>query len=101
LEHFATFRSLRRSKLALFIGSHVKVNGQTLWPNMEVIVEKDVSSQHEYQWRLFEALLSRINQETERQHAKLIVVGIPYIAQVYDEVWQWSFGRDPKFSRTA
>jgi lysophospholipase L1-like esterase len=101
LEHFATFRYLRRSKLALFLGSHIKIYGQTLWPNMEVIVEKDVSSQHEYQWRLFKTLLSRINQETERQHAKLIVVGIPYIAQVYDEIWQLSFGGDAKFSRTA
>ena len=40
LEHFATFRYLRRSNLALFIGSHIKVKGQTLWPNMEVVVKK-------------------------------------------------------------
>ncbi len=28
-------------------------------------------------------------------------MGIPYIAQVYDEIWQLSFGSDPRFSRTA
>jgi hypothetical protein len=101
LDSFATFRYLRRSNLALFIGSHVKINGQTLWPNMEVVVEKEPSQVHQYQWHLFEALLLRLKEESERQNAKLVVVGIPYIAQVYDEIWEISFGKDPRFSRTA
>lgn len=101
LEYFATFRYLRRSRIALFIGSHVKVNGQTLWPNMDIVVEKNVSTDHQYQWRLFEALLGRIKSESDRQGAKLIVVGIPYLPQVYDEIWDSTFGKDPRNSRTA
>jgi lysophospholipase L1-like esterase len=101
MDCFATFRFLRRSKLALVIGSHLKIGGQSLWPNVEVIVEKEIPEQHQYQWKLFEAVLNRINEECIRQHAQLIVVGIPYLPQVYDEIWDSTFGGNPKFSRTA
>jgi hypothetical protein len=101
LDWFGTFRYLRRSKLALLIGSHVRVGGQSLWPNIEVVLEKEISEQHRYQWRLFEALLDRIDQEARRQHAQLIVVGIPYLPQVYDEIWRVAFEGNPMFSRTA
>lgn len=101
LEYSATFRYLRRSKLALFFGSHVKINGQSLWPNMDIVVEKNVSPEHEYQWRLFQALLSKTKAECDRQGAQLIVVGIPYLPQVYDEIWNSTFGQDQKYSRTA
>lgn len=101
LEYLATFRYLRRSRLALFVGSRVKIRGSTLWPNMEVVLEKEISPQHQYQWQLFEALLRRIKLESDRQGAKLIVVGIPYLPQIYDEIWESTFGRNPKYSRTA
>lgn len=100
-DQFATFRYLRRSKLVLAIGSKVSIGGQSLWPNMEIIVEKQVSERHQYQQRLFEALLLEISKECERQKAKLIIVGIPYLPQVYDEMWNSTFGSDARFSRTA
>ena len=101
LEYSAVFRYLRRSRLSLFIGSHVKIRGQSLWPNMDVVLEKKVAPEHDYQWRLFNALLSRIKEECDRQGAKLIVVGIPYLPQVYDEIWNSTFGSNAAFSRTA
>lgn len=101
LDRLAVVRSMRRSRLALFIGSHFRIDGETLWPSMDVVVEKDPDPQHEYQWRLFEALLSRIQEETERQHAQLVLVGIPYLPQVYDAVWRVTFAGNPKYSRTA
>ena len=101
LEYSAAFRYLRRSSLSLFIGSHVKVHGQSLWPNMDVVLEKNVPPEHQYQWRLFEALLQRMKDECDRQGAKLIVVGIPYLPQVYDDVWNSTFGGNDAYSRTA
>ena len=101
LEYSAAFRYLRRSRLSLFIGSHVKISGQSLWPNMDIVLEKNVAPEHEYQWRLFDALLKRIKEECDRQGAKLIVVGIPYLPQVYDEIWDSTFGNNPAYSRTA
>src|SRR2546430_4623642 len=68
---------------------------------MDVILEKNVRPEHEYQWRLFEALLKRTREECDRQGAKLIVVGIPYLPQVYDDIWASTFGDDDAYSRTA
>lgn len=101
LEHFASFRYLRRSKLALFLGSKLRFQGQSLWPNMEVVLEREVSPAHAYQWRLLFALLGEIQEECRRQGAKLVIVGIPYLPQVYDEVWDATFGGNAKFSKTA
>ncbi len=101
LEHFASFRYLRRSKLALFLGSKLKFRGQSLWPNMEVVLEREVSPAHAYQWRLFFALLGELQKESRRQGAQLVVVGIPYLPQVYDEVWDTTFGGSEGFSKTA
>ena len=98
---FATARYLRRSKLALFIGSHVTVGGQSLWPNMDVVVEKDVGPGREYTWRLAKALLLKMKAESDKLGAKLIIVGIPYLPQVYDEIWSSTFGGNGKYSKTA
>jgi lysophospholipase L1-like esterase len=101
LEHFATFRYLRRSPLALTIGARVRPGGQSLWPNMEVIVEREPNPELQYQWELALALLRKLDEEATRLGAKLIVVGIPYLPQVYDDIWDATFGGDARFSPTA
>jgi hypothetical protein len=101
LEHFATFRYLRRSPLALTIGARVRPGGQSLWPNMEVIIEREPSPELRYQWELALALLRKLDEEATRLGAKLIVVGIPYLPQVYDDIWDATFGGDARFSPTA
>ena len=101
LGNFATFRYLRRSQLALAIGAHLRIGGQSLWPNMDVVLEKQISDKHKYQWDLNNAILERINEETEKLGGKLVIVGIPYLPQVYDEIWDGTFGGDQTYSRTA
>lgn len=101
LGNFATFRYLRRSNLALAIGARVRVGGESLWPNMEVVLEKDVSPEHEYNWRLAKALVEQINVESNKLGATLVVLGIPYLPQVYDETWRSTFGNNPRYDRDA
>ncbi len=101
LDCFATFRYLRRSNLSLWVGSRLRLGGKSLWPNMEVVVEKEVSEAHAYQWRLVKALMLRLNDECRRQGATLFVVGIPYLPQVYDEIWEATFGGDALYERDA
>lgn len=101
LDRFAIFRILRRSKLALFVGSRLRIGGQSLWPNMDVVLEREVRPEHEYQNRLAFALLTKIKEESRRLGAQLIVVGIPYLPQVYDDVWRGTFGGSDRYSRTA
>src|SRR5436190_2623398 len=101
IQHFATFRYLRHTNLALVVGSHVRIGGASLWPNMDVVVERDVAPDHQYNWRLAFALLDRINAETTKLHARLVVLIVPYLPQVYDDVWRNTFGNDQRYSRTA
>lgn len=101
LQNFATFRYMRRSNLALAIGAQVRLGGESLWPSMEIVLEKEVSPQNEYNWRLAKALLERIEEETTKLGAQLVVLGIPYLPQVYDEIWQSTFGDNPKYAREA
>lgn len=98
---FATFRAMRRSSLALYIGSHLTVGGQSLWPNMDVILEKEVSPTHQYSWKLAEALILRMKEESDKLGARLVIAGIPYLPQVYDEVWKSTFAGKENFSKTA
>lgn len=94
LDKSATFRQLRRSKLMLMLGSRIRVGGQSLWPNMEIVMEKEISPGLEYQHRLFKALLLGLKLEAERQGAKFIVAGIPYLPQVYDDLRKATFPGD-------
>ncbi len=101
LGNFATFRQLRRSTLALAIGSRLKLGSESLWPNMEIVLEKEISPKHQYQWDLNGKLLERIHVETKKLNAELIVLGIPYLPQVYDDVWKSTFGGNESYSRNA
>ena len=101
LGQFATLRYLRRSSLALFVGSRIRWGGQSLWPNMELVVEREVSEEHKGHWRLVEALLLRIRDECDKLGAHLVVVGIPYVPQVYDEIWKATFEGKEQYSRSA
>jgi lysophospholipase L1-like esterase len=101
LTSFAMVRYFRRSNIGLALGSRLSVGGQSLWANLEIVVEKETRPEHEYQWRLAKALLLRIRDEAKRQGAQLVVAGIPYLPQVYDDVWKVTFGGDPRYSRTA
>ena len=82
----AIVRALRRSPLALLVATRVKLEGRSLWPNIDVVMERDIAPAHEYQHRLFKALLARLAQESAALGATLVVVGIPYLPQVYPDL---------------
>ena len=67
---------------------------------MEVILRKYLDEEFQYQWDLAKALLGRINEEAGKLNAQLIIVGIPYLPQVYDEIWNSCFGGDDAYDRT-
>ena len=77
--------------MALALASRVKLEGTSLWPNMDAVMERDIAPSHQYQHRLFRALLARMASEADAVGARLIVVGIPYLPQVYEEIRQSAF----------
>lgn len=95
LKNLALYRWLKRSKLAMWIAVHYRPGGRSLWPGLDTALKKNLSEDDRYRWTLAERLLEKLVKEAEATGAKTVVVNIPYLAQVYDEVWAWSFGSKP------
>lgn len=101
LAHTALYRAFSRSNIALAIGSRLRIGGKSLWPSAEAVVRVDPGAEYEYNWRLFGALLKQMKMETDKLQARLVVAVIPYLPQVYDEVWDATFGGNPAYDREA
>lgn len=93
--HFALYRILKRSNLAMWIAVHYKPEGRSLWPALDTALRINLTDEDKYRWTLMEKVLNQLVQEANASGAKVIIVNIPYLAQVYDDVWAWSFGTQP------
>ena len=91
---FATFRYFRRTPLALAVASKLRLGNESLWPNMDIAMEREVSPEHEYNHRLFRALLARLKSQSDQLGARLVIVGVPYLPQVYEGLVGWAFSGD-------
>ncbi len=89
-----TVQLLKRSKFAIWVATHLNPTGQPLWPGMETAVKAkfDSTSVDAYRWKLATRLIEQLAKETKADNVKLILVNIPYVAVVYDDIWQSSFG---------
>jgi hypothetical protein len=96
LERFALYRRLKGSTVALRVSGFWQPGGASLWPGPDTALRRRLDGEEAYRWALAGALLREASAEAQAAGARLIVVNIPYLPQVYDEVWQASFGRRPK-----
>ena len=93
---FAIYRRFNRSKLAFWIALNYQPEGQSLWPGMDTALKIRLSEDDAYRWRLAEKILKKIAVEAHQRSMEVVLVNIPYLAQVYDEVWYSSFGTKPE-----
>ena len=96
LGQFALYRRFKRSAIAMWIATHWKVGDQSLWPGLDTALKIDPSEDDTYRWTLAEKLIHQIGKEAGSQGVKVVLVNIPYLAQVYDDVWDSSFGTAPE-----
>lgn len=89
-------RRLRRSKLAMSLAARLSGRGVSLWQGTETAVLKTLDEPSRYRWQLATALIEEIAREARADGRTVVLVGIPYLAQVYDEVWEASFGISPE-----
>jgi len=90
--NFALYRMLKTSKFAMWIATHYSIGGKSLWPGLDTCLKIDLSNDDQYRWDLAKKLISQIAKEAHRDSLKVILVNIPYLAVVYDDVWDISFG---------
>ncbi len=94
-ENFALYRRLKRSKLAMWVAMNIRPNNESLWPGLDTSLKRDLSGDDSYRWNLAEKILQQLAREASKKNAEVVLVNIPYIAQVYDDVWNSSFGSKP------
>ena len=94
LERFSLYRRLKRSNLATWIAVH-RPGGVSLWPGLDTALKKELTEDDKYRWLLAERILAKLVSEAREMKAKVVIVNIPYLAQVYDSTWAASFGTRP------
>jgi len=92
-DHSVLYRRLRRSKLAMWM--FININ-PSLWPGQDTALKKNLNAGDKYRWLLAQQIIKKIAEESFRKNRIVVLVNIPYLAQVYDEVWLASFGRRPE-----
>lgn len=100
LSQFELYKLLRRSNLAMWVATHFQPGGQSLWPGLDTSLKKELTEDDQYRWKLAEEILEQFKQEATQNGSELVLVNIPYLAQVYPDVWENSFGSMPdKYDR--
>lgn len=92
----ALYRMLKRSKLAMWVATRFRPGGQSLWPGLDTSLKIALNEDDQYRLDLAKAILAQLKKETEANGSQLLLVHIPYLATVYDEVWEASFGSQPE-----
>lgn len=97
----AMYRISKRSKIAYAIASFFSKGGKGgLIPGTASVVSINLSDEMKWRWLIIEKLIVELNKEVKLNGADLYLVFIPYVPQLYDEVWNSSFGIDKSnFSR--
>src|SRR6516225_4359605 len=93
-DRFSLYRRLKRSNLAMWIAVH-RPGGVSLWPGLDTALKKEPTEDDKYRWLLAERILAQLVNEAQKMGTKVVIVNIPYLAQVYDATWAASFGTQP------
>jgi lysophospholipase L1-like esterase len=102
LERSQLYGAIRRSAAAYYAVPLLRLLGVSAWPNMDGILATRLGPADENSWRLIDKLLRRFREELDAEGVLFTVVVLPYLPQVYDEVWDKAFaGGGEGFDRFA
>lgn len=96
LSNSTFYRRLKRSRLAMWLSINIQPQGNSLWPGPDTALAINLTGEYKYRWQLAEALIKKIAAEARGDGIRVVLVNIPYLPQVYDDVWASSFGRLPE-----
>lgn len=99
LDQFALFRLAKRSSLAFWVAAKLGSAGVSLWPGLDTGLKVAPSADDRRRLVLAAALIGQIANEARAIGAEPVLVHIPYLAQVYDSVWNQSFGAVEGYDR--
>lgn len=99
LDHLALYRLFKRSELAMWLAMRLRTADEAMWPGLDTALKVELSREDRRRFQLAGKLIGRIADEARQAGAIAMLVHIPYLAQVYDSVWNSSFGSVPGYDR--
>lgn len=93
-ENSELYRAAKSSRLAVWFASQ-STSQDSIWPSMDTVAKKVPNEQDRYRIALATAILRQMSVEAKAAGAVPILVKIPYLPEVYDEIWNNSFGMYP------
>ena len=92
LNHLALYRIVKRSSFAMQLAMHLRTDNESLWPGLDTGLKIELTGDDRRRVDLAGKVIGRIADEARQIGAIPLLVHIPYLAQVYDSVWENSFG---------
>ncbi|MFO1157355.1 MAG: SGNH/GDSL hydrolase family protein [Reyranellaceae bacterium] len=99
LGHLALYRMFKRSQFAMWLAMRMHTSDEAMWPGLDTALKVELKGDDKRRFDLASKLIGRIADEARAAGAVPVLVHIPYLAQVYDTVWQSSFGSVPGYDR--
>ncbi|MEE2839699.1 MAG: hypothetical protein VYC91_04140 [Acidobacteriota bacterium] len=96
LQHSRLVRQLVRTSAFYWFSSRFQeATGISLWPTKEGFFRKIPNVEEQHAWELIQKLLERTHADCEARGVPLVVVFIPHLYHVYDELWNSTLGNFP------
>lgn len=99
LNELALYRIAKHSGLAMWLAMRLRPGNESLWPGLDTGLKIELTDDDKYRVALAGKLIGEIATEARRSGAIPVLVHIPYLAQVYDSVWENSFGSVTGYDR--
>jgi lysophospholipase L1-like esterase len=100
LRRLALYRRVQNSMMAMRLATSIRLpGGDLIWEGPEAVLHRTLSDREAFQWALAEAILRKLAAEVRADHATPVLVLIPYLPEVYDDVWNATFGRSSEYDR--
>jgi lysophospholipase L1-like esterase len=100
LRQLALYRRFQTSLIAMRLATTIRLPGSDpIWAGPDVVLHRELNAREQFQWALATAIIRRLVQEERASGGTVALVVIPYLPEVYDDIWNATFGRSPAYDR--
>ena len=102
LRQLALYRRVQNSMVAMRLATSIRLpGGDPIWEGPDAVLRVNLNDREAFQWALAEAILRELATEVRADGGTVTIVLIPYLPEVYDDVWNATFGRSREYDRAA
>ena len=91
------FWFLKGSKLSYWLASKLRFENFSIWPGIELALKKELNYTENKKLILVEKIIQKIKNEAEQIGAELYLLHIPYMVEIYDDIWNLTYKNNINF----